>query len=193
MKLLHLLTCLGLISLISCKSQNNDGFEVEYEGALKNIMHKGDLSAKADLAEFDDTEHLYGLGALENLKGEILILDGEAIISTVENGKLKIDNSFDYKASLFVYSSINTWRTFEIPDSITSKEDLEVYVEITAKENGINTDEPFPFLLEGNGSVVDWHVINWPEGDTIHTHEKHINSGLNGTLNNQDLEILGFY
>ncbi|MCF6223385.1 MAG: hypothetical protein L3J34_06610, partial [Flavobacteriaceae bacterium] len=77
-------------------SQNKDGFEVAYEGALKNMMHKGDLSAKADLAEFDDTEHLYGLGALENLKGEILIMDGEAFISTVENGKLKINKSFDY-------------------------------------------------------------------------------------------------
>ena len=39
----------------------------------------------------------------------------------------------------------------------------------------------------------DWHVINWKDGDTEHSHEKHINSGLNGTIENRQVEMLGFY
>lgn len=40
---------------------------------------------------------------------------------------------------------------------------------------------------------MKWHVIDWKEGDAEHTHEKHRNSGLNGTLIRESVEILGFY
>ena len=33
--------------------------------------------------------------------------------------------------------------------------------------------KPFPFLIEGNASSLNWHVIDWKKGDTEHTHEKH--------------------
>lgn len=36
-------------------------------------------------------------------------------------------------------------------------------------------------------------MIDWPEGDTIHTHEKHQESGLHGTITSEEVEILGFY
>ena len=36
-------------------------------------------------------------------------------------------------------------------------------------------------------------MINWPEGDHEHSHEKHINSGLHGTHKGADVQILGFY
>ena len=50
-------------------------------GALKNFMHNGDVSAKFDLRELEGREHYYGIGALENLKGEIMIINGEPYIS----------------------------------------------------------------------------------------------------------------
>ena len=57
---------------VESNKANNDSliFEVKYFGALKNMMHKGDVSAKADLSDFENSEHLYAIGALENLKGE---------------------------------------------------------------------------------------------------------------------------
>lgn len=41
---------------------------VEYFGALRTIMHQGDLSAGADLKDFKEAAHLYGLGAFKDLK-----------------------------------------------------------------------------------------------------------------------------
>ena len=35
--------------------------------------------------------------------------------------------------------------------------------------------------------------INWKDGDTIHNHKKHKESGLNGTLANRRVQIIGFY
>ncbi|MEK7729863.1 MAG: decarboxylase, partial [candidate division KSB1 bacterium] len=62
----------------------------------------------------------------------------------------------------------------------------------TAKQRGLQRDAPFPFLLRG-AITVAWHVVDWAEGDTVHTHAKHRASGLHGRLEQQAVEILGFY
>jgi len=48
-------------------------------------------------------------------------------------------------------------------------------------------------LIEGTIKSCDWHVINWKDGDMVHTHEKHITSGLYDTIENREVEMLGFY
>ncbi|MBT3962507.1 MAG: decarboxylase [Flavobacteriales bacterium] len=191
----HTILTLTILATFSCATapDADDHFKVEYAGALKNIMHKGDLSAQADLTEFQDTEHFYALGAVENLKGEILILDSKPFISSVQDQNLSISNSFDNNGTLLVYASVDKWASLSIPDNVSTYQDLEKHIEQTARDNGINTEKPFPFLINGRVKSFDWHVIDWKDGDTEHSHEKHISSGLHGTLSDQDVEILGFY
>ncbi len=181
----------------SCTTSNEKDIEVIYYGALKNMMHKGDLSKKVTLNELKDRSHLYALGAVENLEGEVLILDGVAHISYVDSNDsskiMMIDNSFEKNACLLVSASVKEWETINIPNSIVTYKDFEIFIEETASENGINTNEPFPFMIEGIAKSFDWHIIDWPEGDAEHSHEKHIHSGLYGTLENQAVEMLGFY
>ena len=181
----------------SCSISSDNEVEVHYYGALKNMMHKGDLSAKVTMDELKGIKHLYALGAVENLKGEILILDGIPSVSYVEGNDsskiMMIDNSFEKKACLLVTASVEQWESILIPNTIVTYEDFEVFVEKIASENGVNTDEPFPFMIEGFIKSFDWHIIDWPEGDTEHSHDKHIHSGLYGTLENQAGEMLGFY
>ncbi len=184
-----------LISISSCKPENKEEntFKVEYKGALKTIMHKKDVSAKTNLKDFENTEHLYAIGAIENLKGEIQIFNSKPSNTMVNDSSLTFDNSFSKKATLLVYASVSKWKTITIPDTIKTFEQLEIYIDKTAKENNINVNEPFPFLIEGTPKSFDWHVINWKTGDTEHSHKKHVNSGLHGTINNQQAEMLGFY
>lgn len=196
----HLIFLLTIFFFTSCGTgikETTDAethkLKVEYKGALKNIMHKGDLSAKADLKDFENSEHFYALGALENLKGEIQIFDSEPFNTMVVDSVLSFDNSFNKKAALLVYASVNKWSSISIPDNLVTYEQLERFVEQSAKANKIQIDEPFPFLLEGTLMSFDWHVINWKDGDTEHSHDKHISSGLNGTIENRKVELLGFY
>lgn len=191
----NLLILLITISVTSCKTENKEtnNFKVEYKGALKNMMHKGDISAKVDLKDIENTEHLYALGAIENLKGEIQIFDSKSFNTMVVDSSLSFDNSFNKKATLLVYAKVSKWKSINIPDNILTYKELENYIEQTAKDNQINIDEPFPFLLEGSPKSFDWHVINWKDGDMEHSHEKHINSGLKGTINDKQVTMLGFY
>ena len=184
-----------IFAAFSCATtpDTDDNFKVEYKGALRDMMHKGDISAKADLTDFKNTENFYALGAVESLKGEILVLDSKPFVSSVKDQKLTISNSFDHYATLLVYASVGKWTSSAIPDNITTYDDLENHIEQIAKETGINIDKPFPFLIHGIANSFDWHVIDWKDGDTEHSHEKHIRSGPHGTLTNQDVEILGFY
>lgn len=195
-KLKQVLVALITLFLASCtgfSEQKAAIFKVQYAGALKNMMHKGDLSAKADLADFKKKEHFYALGAIENLKGEVQIFDSQSFNTSVEDSTLVFDKSFNKKAALLVYASVSEWKTVKIPNTIVNYEGLEKYIGQIAKENQLNIDEPFPFLIEGIAESFDWHVINWKDGDTEHSHEKHVNSGLHGTVNTKKLEMLGFY
>ena len=192
MKLLRVFLILTL--LISCQENNKQNtYQVKYKGALKNIMHKGDLSAKATLKDFENTKHLYALGAIENLKGEIQIFNSKSFNTSVIDNLLVFNNSFDKKATLFVYASVSKWKTILIPETIITYEQLEIFIAKTASKNKINIKEPFPFLIEGTPKLFDWHVINWKDGDTEHSHEKHVNSGLHGTKKGLKVEMLGFY
>lgn len=184
----------ALLLLISCQENGKKNtYKVEYKGALKNIMHKGDLSAKATLKDFENVEHLYALGAIENLKGEVQIFDSKPFNTSKVDDLLVFDNSFDKKATLFVYASVSKWKSISIPETIITYDQLEVFIAKTAAENQIKIDKPFPFLIEGTPKSFDWHVIDWKDGDTEHSHEKHVKSGLHGTKKNLKVEMLGFY
>ena len=154
------------------------------------MMHKGDISANADLKDFENTAHFYAIGDIENLKGEIQIFDSKPINTIVIDSSLTFDNSFNKKAALLVYASVNKWKTVIIPDSVVTYEQFENFVAQAALNNQININEPFPFLIEGTAKSFDWHVINWKDRDTEHSHQKHKNSGLHDTINNRQVEML---
>lgn len=188
-------TLLFLVLMVSCQVENNKEKwgKVEYVGALKNMMHKGNLSANISLQDLKDRDNIYALGAMKNLKGEIQIFNGVAYNSLVDKDSLVIDNSFEKEATLLVYAQVNDWTSINIPSSITTRQSLEHFILQQAKADGIDTKTPFPFLLEGTFKSLEWHVINWKEGDKEHSHEKHIQSGLYGTLHDTSAQMLGFY
>ena len=181
--------------LYSCQNSTNinQTFTVEFKGALKNMIHKGDISAKAKLKDLKDFKNLYALGATENLKGEIQIFNGEPYNTYVEDGEIKFDKSYSNQATLLVYATVKNWIPVQIPNTIITMDDFENFIEQTAKKNDIDHKRPFPFLVEGIANEISWHVIDWKDGDKEHSHEKHISSGLNGILKNKEVDLLGFY
>ena len=182
-----------VVSLVSCQSNKSEliSVEVNNSGALRTIM-SGDVSSAISLDSLQSKEHLFALGAMENLKGEIQIFDGNPSNSSVVNDSIKISDTYNLNASLLVYSQLKEWNTFNVDDNKT-KSQLETKIFEMAKANGIDTNEPFPFLIEGTVASLEWHVINWKDGDTVHNHKKHKESGLNGTLKDGEVVILGFY
>lgn len=185
-----LLVFAGLTGVFAgCEQQTNTS--VVYSGALMSIMG-GDLKATTSLKDLEDLQNLYALGAAEDLKGEIQIFDGKSVNSFVKNHKLEIDTSFDRRAALLVSTQVSEWEKIQIPKDLDTKEAFEKFVATVAKKSGFG-EEPFPFRIKGGVKSLDWHVIDWDGSDKVHTHQKHQESGLKGTLENDQVEIIGFY
>ena len=185
----NLLAAIFLLIGVSCQSIDKK-ITVRHAGALKTIM-SGNIEPVISLDSLRNKKNLYALGAVESLKGEIQIFDSEPHNSSVVDGNINLQDSYNIKASLLVYAEVEEWEEFIITGS--TKEELEQSIFETAKSNGLNIEQPFPFLLDGLVTSLDWHVIDWPEGDTVHSHEKHKQSGISGNLTNREVMIIGFY
>lgn len=53
------------------------------------MMMQNDVGEKVRLDTLQAREHLYGLGAVENLDGEILIWDGEVRVSRIRDNSIE--------------------------------------------------------------------------------------------------------
>ncbi len=168
--------------------------KVNHAGALENAMKKGDLTPKIKLSSLKDKENLYALGAVGYLKGEVQIFDSQAMITFVnKNNKLQYDHTYDKDASLLVYAQVKDWIEYKIPNNIISRKQFEEYIEKKAEQHGFDTEKPFVFLIDGVIKSNDWHIINWDPNDKVHSHQKHVQSGIHDTMKNRPVTMLGFF
>ena len=108
---------LSIIGLNACSTIENP--KVKIHGALFEMMHQDNLSTRIDLNSLEGKKHTYGLGALTDLKGEILIMDSNVFISSeTNNGDINISNSYNHQAALFVQSQVSKWQSMEFPSFV---------------------------------------------------------------------------
>lgn len=164
---------------------------VKVAGAMKNIMQKADLSAYCLLDTLDRT-HLFGLGPVAGLKGELLILDGKIYSSTrSDNGLLNKQDQVN-KASMLVYCYAKEWEKITVNVSIGNYAELEKIVAGKATEYGYDISVPFVFRIEIIPGQADYHVIDWKDS-VSHTAGNHKLFAYNGTIRQKKINVLGFY
>lgn len=173
----------------SAIAQQTSG-DVKIVGEMKNVMWKGQLSGSINLDTLTNKTHLYGLGPVEYLRGEILIVDGKSYKSTVVSGKtMKVEEIYDLKAPFFAYAVISKWTEHELPDSVQSIPQLETYLVQTTK----NAPRPFMFKLTGTVEQATIHVVNLPEGSKVSSPDEAHEGQKNYDLKNEQSEIIGFF
>lgn len=186
------ITLMLLTTGLTAIGQSGQKSLVSHHGILREIMMEQKLDANADLQDFATSKHLYALGALEGLSGEILIINGQPFNGIVENGQLRIEKSFDRKATILVSTQVTDWSESKVELNVGDLKELELEIKRIASENGIDTNEAFPFLLRGTFNQIEWHVINAAEAREK-THDAFKEAGLKGNDMDQNVEILGFY
>lgn len=165
---------------------------VRVVGALRAIMMQGDLSAHLALDSLTKQPHLYGLGPVADLQGEIMLVDSKPYVCRVQQGKpvTRLDSSA--RAAMLVYASVPRWKTVLVQATVSSFADLEKQLDGWCRTNGIDGSEPFPFRLSGIVTKATYHVIDWKAGAT-HTLDNHKQFAYTSTLSNTPVELLGFY
>lgn len=159
-------------------------------GEMKEVMWKGELFGKIHLDTISNKEHLYGLGPVEYLAGELLILDGVAYQSrVVDEQNMKVETSFNVKAPFFGYTNIPAWEELAFPDSIQTISELENYLDLISQ----NTTRPFFFRLTGTVETATIHIVNLPKGSKVSSPDEAHQGQKNYQLKNESSEIIGFF
>ncbi|MBE2188727.1 MAG: acetolactate decarboxylase [Candidatus Kapabacteria bacterium] len=163
---------------------------VKIIGAMRNVMHKGELFGTISLDTISNTSHLYGLGPLEYLKGEILVIDGKAYVSRViTDTSMKVEENWEVKAPFFVYANVEKWKEVSFPDSIQTIPQLEIFLENISE----NKQHPFVFKVSATVQNGDIHIVNLPEGTEVHSPEEAHQEQRNYPINNEPVEMIGFF
>lgn len=184
-----------MIEVQSCNSVTTENVVttngcVNFSGNMHDVIHNGQLAGTISIDSIETKMHLYGVGPLEYLKGEIMISDGRSYVSSVTpDGKIKITESYDIKAPFFVYANTSRWIQTQLPDSITNLKELEAYLDVATKFN----TRPFCFRVNVEVEQADIHIVNLPDNTKVqspkdaHKNQKEIK------VKNKMVEIVGFF
>jgi acetolactate decarboxylase len=180
-----------LLTLTSCSSKEQQAtIEVRIVGEMKNVMWKGQLHGNIQLDTITNKTNLYGLGPVEYLSGEILIIDGKSYKSSVvSDTTMSVEETYNIKAPFFSYANIAKWREQHLPDSIQTLQQLERYLDKVTQ----SLPRPFLFKLSGTIEQAIIHIVNLPKGSTVTSPEDAHKGQTNYTLRHEQCEILGFF
>lgn len=191
MKFKTIFYSLAVLTLISCisKAQQTTN-EVKIVGEMKNVMWKGQLYGNINLDTIANKTNLYGLGPVEYLTGEILIIDGKSYKSTViSDSTMKVEETYDIKAPFFGYANIAKWTERTLPDNIQTIQQLEQYLDKETK----SLSRPFMFKLSGTVEEATIHIVNLPKGSKVSSPDEAHKGQQNYELKNEQSEIVGFF
>lgn len=177
--------------LFSCNSSKS--YNATTIGEMENLIKKGDMTTHFALKDLQNTPHVYAIGSVTNLKGFIVVNDSKPYTSFVQGDSVSIDSSWNTEATLLVYASAEKWKEIPVPSDVKDWKQLEDFVMTSAKENKMNLNEAFPFLLKGKVARVNWRVTDWDINDKEVTNKKVKNSGLKGEAADVTTTIVGFY
>ena len=153
---------LFLIFLVSCNLSTSTS-SVKIVGEMRDVMWKGELKGKIATDSLN-TEETYGLGPVEFLKGEILLIEGQSYVSkVVDSISHEVNKVPSVSAPFFVYSSNSNLKVVEFNrDNYTLKE-LEEYINLMY----IDYDQPLLIRIDGIFENIKVHSVNLPEGKKV--------------------------
>ncbi|PVY40723.1 acetolactate decarboxylase [Pontibacter virosus] len=181
---------LGSCTTDAMHNANPVSSDVQVVGAMRHVMWKGELAGKVDLDTLTNKQHLYGLGPVEYLAGELLILDGKSYKSVVTSDTtMRVEETFAVKAPFFVYAQVPDWHELSLPDSIRTMQQLELYLDHETQ----NSKRPFAFRVSGQVERATIHIVNLPAGSTVSSPAEAHQGQVNYELAQSDVDIVGFF
>lgn len=159
-------------------------------GAMRETMWEGKTGGLIDLDTLSGMEGMVGLGPLEGLRGELVIVDGVCYKSEIRpDGNVAVTRTRKAKAPFFGYSRVRKWKREPLPDSVVDMGRLEAYF---LSRLG-TAPAPFMFKVEAAVAEARIHVVNVPPGTKVRSPEDAHRGQEQFVLANQDLILVGFF
>ena len=117
---------------------------------MHEVLGEGHTQGRVQLRDAVRDSESIGVGALADLRGEVTILDGHSWIARGEPSAIE---SVNEQATLLAVAHVPRWTQTSIASELSSDQ-LDSFIRQTARSEGIDTDNPFPFVIEGRLDVV---------------------------------------
>jgi acetolactate decarboxylase len=172
---------------------NGTRYELWFIGAQRETIMNGKLAAVLDLRTLATRPHLYGLGPIEELRGEVTIVDSRPALARVApDGRVNVTQTFNAGTPFFVWAEVPHWVERPIPAEVRSFEDLERFVPHAAEAAGLDAEKPLPFLIGGRDESIEFHILN-RIGDPPHNMAEHKKIQIIFELSQVEATIVGFH
>lgn len=165
---------------------------VAWIGAQHKAVHEGDSGGKVRLDDLGRRPHLYAVGPLAGLVGEITVLDGRATISTVQDGVFRTHESLDHSAAFLAWAYASEWSRTPLPESVRTLDDLEGFLPEAARAAGLDAGAPLVFQVEGRVESLKYHVLSPPDPG-LPPAEAHEKAKTHASVGASVVRMVGFY
>ncbi|HEB60574.1 MAG TPA: hypothetical protein ENJ06_02000 [Phycisphaeraceae bacterium] len=183
------------VSHTSSNAENVGLPAISQYGTMREVLRDGHTEARISMTDAVAEPHAYAVGALEGLTGEIMIVDGNVWVARNDGDNLQVTGptpDANDKATLLALTHVTNWKSETIKPS-TEGQELESLIEHMAREQGLDTSQPVPFLLEGKTGSINLHVINGYCPIRIDPATMDVKPWRLSVTNKTDVVIFGYY
>jgi acetolactate decarboxylase len=166
------------------------GYSLSFVGSQRQTIMTGDRVAHLDLRTHKGRPHLYGIGPIEGLTGEVTIADSRPSLARVGADHLvHVTESFETGAPFFVWADVPAWQAQDMP-RLATYADVERFIGEAGATAGLT--QAFPFVMTGRPELVDLHIVD-ATPDTPPGMEAHQKIQIPFELRGQDVKLVGFW
>jgi len=135
---------------------------IDLYGTMREVMMEGQTKGRVELAPLQGDWGLVGIGALEDLAGEVVLIDGVAWCT--RSGALgaldtRAGAQPGQKAALLATARVSSWTGIKITNELPASA-IEGFVAQAARDHGLGKTPTFPFVIEGAFRDVRAHVLH---------------------------------
>lgn len=170
--------------------------QVSVHGALRAMFHEGQTGTMVSLDSLLPSPHLYAVGALTDLSGEVTVIDGRAYLAfpeSEESARTERTLQSEVGATLLVATKVPSWSPL-VTERAIRFEELDAEIGRLAVMAGLSLEDRFPFLLEGTFEDLQWHVV---DGRRLagggSSHEDHMAAAVHAGRDRAPATLIGFY
>ena len=167
------------------------GAGVRWVGAQRDVL-AGDIGGRVELETLSSVPHLYGLGPLEGLRGEVSIFGGAPSIARIERDTVVTAASWSARACFLVWAQVPAWSERARDSAPAGLDGIEREAVALAREMGLDPDRPLPFRVRGSAVQATFHVLDKRDG-LPHNPERHEQAKVRRALERAEVELVGFY
>lgn len=131
--------------------------EFIHHGHFRQLMHSGDTRGRIALDTLPQQPGWWGVGATAGLRGEIVQLDGQLLVSPGSDPDGAVRSPLPgEQALLFAAARVSGWSETVLPQDMNQAQ-FEDFVRQQARQAGLA--EPFVYRVQGRFPRLRWHVV----------------------------------